>query len=115
MKGRKRVSASVVAIGIMAVAIASVGRSEAAPGDVPGCAAATPEQAKLMADQLYRQGEYQRAGDCYQAAGDLADANEAFVKAVPANSAAAKRELQRQGHAAKTVFTNLQQAFRSMR
>ncbi|HEY8054127.1 MAG TPA: hypothetical protein VIE42_15160 [Steroidobacteraceae bacterium] len=109
----KRTLASLLAVGILAVALASVGRAQAAPGAAPGCAAATQEQAKLLAGQFYRQGQYQRAGECYQAAGDLADANEAFVKAIPANSDAARRELHRQGQVAKTLFTNLQQHFRS--
>ena len=44
---------------------------------------------------------------------DLANANEAFVKAVPANSDATARDLQRQGQIAKTLFSGVQQAFRS--
>jgi hypothetical protein len=113
MNGSKRSLASIVTLGILAVAIAPVGRSEPTPGDAPGCAVATPEQAKWLADQLYRQGQYQRAGDCYQAAGDLTDANEAFVRAVPANGDATMRDVKRQGQIAKTLFTSLQQAFRS--
>jgi hypothetical protein len=110
---RSKISlASIVTLGLLATAIAPVGRADPAPG-APGCAAATPEQAKSLADQLYRQGQYQRAGECYQAAGDLPDANEAFVKAVPANSDATAKDMQRQGQIAKTLFTGVQQAFRS--
>jgi hypothetical protein len=113
MNGSNRLLASIVALGILAVTIAPAGRTEPAPGDVSGCAAATPEQAKWLADELYRQGQYQRAGDCYQAAGDMADANEAFVKAVKAKSDATAKDAQRQGQTAKTLFSGVQQAFRS--
>jgi hypothetical protein len=46
------------------------------------CAVATPAQARRVAQQLLDQAAYQRAGECYQAAGDLARANLAFLKAV---------------------------------
>jgi hypothetical protein len=113
MSGSKRFLASIVTLGILAVAIAPVGRTEPTLGDASGCAAATPEQAKWLAHQLSLQGQYQRAGDCYQAAGDLADANVAFVRAVHANGDATAKDLQRQGQIAKTLFTGVQQAFRS--
>jgi len=114
MNRSKRLLASIVILGILATAIARVGRAaDPTLRGTPDCAAATPEQAKSLADQLYRQGQYQRAGECYQTAGDLADANEAFVKAVPANSDATAKDLQRQGQIAKTLFTGVQQAFRS--
>src|SRR5579863_6655713 len=110
MNRSNRWLASVVTLGILAVAIAPVGRAEPMPGDASSCAAVTPEQAKWLADQLYRQGQYQRAGDCYQAAGDLADANEAFVKAVQGNGDATAKDVKRQSQIAKTLFTSVQQA-----
>ena len=113
MNRSKRLLAGIATLGILALAVAPVGRTEPAPGDAPDCAAATPQQAKWLADQLYRQGQYQRAGDCYQAAGDLTHANEAFFKAVPANGNATAKDLKRQGQNAKTLFTSVQQAFRS--
>ena len=111
MNRSRRLLASIVTLGALSMAIAPVGRTEPTPAT--GCAAATPEQAKWLADQLYRQGQYQRAGDCYQAAGDPADANEAFVKAAQAKSDATAKDVQRQGQVAKTLFTGVQQAFRS--
>ena len=113
MNASKRLLASIVTLGILAVAIAPVGRTEPTLGDASGCAAATPQQAKWLAHQLSLQGQYQRAGACYQAAGDLADANEAFVRAVQAKSDATAKDLQRQGQTAKTLFTGVGQAFRS--
>jgi hypothetical protein len=102
-----------IAAGILAIAIASVGWADPSEAEELRCPAATPEQARWIADQLYRQGEYQRAGGCYQSAGDLADANEAFVKAVPAKSGAAAKDLKHQSQKAKALFTGLQQAFRA--
>ena len=113
MNAGKRLLASIVTLGILAIAIAPVGRTEPTLGDASGCAAATPQQAKWLAHQLSLQGQYQRAGACYQAAGDLADANEAFVKAVQAKSDATAKDLQRQGHIAKMLFTGVQRAVRS--
>jgi tetratricopeptide (TPR) repeat protein len=113
MQWNQRSLANIVALGFLTVAVASVGRAEPAPGNIPSCAAATPEQAKWLADELYRQGQYQRAGDCYQAAGDLSDANEAFVKAIRAKSETAAKDFHRQSDIAKTLFTGVGQAFRS--
>jgi len=105
--------ANIVALGVFAAAVAPVGRAEPAPESIPNCAAATPEQAKWLADELYRQGQYQRAGDCYQAAGDLSDANEAFVKAIRAKSDTAAKDFHRQSDIARALFTGVAQAFRS--
>ena len=113
MNRSQRLLARIVILGSLAVAIAPVGRTDPTLGATPSCAAATPEQAKSLADQLYRQGQYQRAGECYQASGDLAEANEAFIKAVPANGDATAKDLQRQAQTAKTLFTGVGQAFRS--
>ena len=113
MSRRKRLLASMMILGVLAVAIAVVGRAEPPHENARGCVAATPEQAKWLADQLYRQAHYERAGDCYQAAGDLADANEAFVKAVEANSDAMAKDSKHQGQIAKTLFTGVQRAFQS--
>jgi hypothetical protein len=114
MSGSKRLLASIVTLGVLTVAIAPVGRAEQpTPDNARGCVAGTPEQAKWLADRLYRQAQYERAGDCYQAAGDLADANEAFVKAIEANSDATAKDLKHQGQVAKTLFIGMQRAFRS--
>jgi hypothetical protein len=105
MDGSRRLLAGVVALGILSVLFAPVSQAE------PACAAATREQAKSLADELYRQGLYQRAGECYQVAGDPADANEAFVKAVRPNSDVTAKDLEHQGQIAKALFTGVQQAF----
>jgi hypothetical protein len=113
MRRNHRLMADVLAAGFLTVAVASLARAEPAAGDITSCAAATPAQAKWLADELYRQGQYQRAGDCYQSAGDLPDANEAFVKAIKAKSDTAGKDLHRQSEIAKALFTGVGQAFRS--
>lgn len=45
------------------------------------CDEATRERARWLADRASRDGEYQRAGRCYLAAGEQALADQAFVKA----------------------------------
>jgi hypothetical protein len=70
-----------------------------------------PEQARVLGDALFEQGAYQRAGECYEAAGDHALANKAFLKAVAPRSAATKRQLSEQRDQAKALFHQVQQAF----
>jgi hypothetical protein len=82
-----------------------------APG-ASACAATSPQQAKSQADVLYEQGEYQRAGECYEAAGDASRAQLAYFKAAGPNSKAAARGLSEERDAAKALFTQVQQAFR---
>jgi hypothetical protein len=77
------------------------------------CEAAGPQEARSLADVLYERGEYQRAGECYQAAGDASRAQLAFLKAVGPNSDATSRAFRQQQDAAKSLLTKVQQAFRS--
>jgi len=66
-----------------------------------------------MAQELFEQGAYRRAGECYQAAGEYDLANRAFVKAVEPEGAATARQLSDQRDQAKTMLRKVQQAFRS--
>lgn len=51
-------------------------------GRAPGkCDEQTVSRARELADQASKEGAYQRAGECYLAAGEDALANQAFVKA----------------------------------
>jgi hypothetical protein len=77
------------------------------------CEAASPQEARSLADVLYERGEYQRAGECYQAAGDASHAQLAFLKAVGPNSEATARAFRQQQDAAKSLLSKVQQAFRS--
>jgi hypothetical protein len=71
----------------------------------------TPEQARWLADALFEQGAYQRAGECYEAAGDHALANKAFLRAVSPQSSTTTRQLSEQRDQAKALFRQVQQAF----
>ena len=77
------------------------------------CAAPSQQQAKSLADQLYEKGDYQRAGECYEVAGDMAHADRAFVKATGPKSEQAAQDLKAQAHAAQALFAKVGQAFRS--
>lgn len=113
MRKSQKTLASALALGAFIALAAPVGRADPEVQAPPGCADASADQAKSRADELYRQGLFQRAGECYEAAGDLPDANEAFAKAARPNGKTAARELEQQGQVAKTLFTSVQQAFRS--
>ena len=87
--------------------------ADPAPAVSRACAAANPREAKSLADVLYEKGEYQRAGECYEAAGDPSRAQLAFVKAAGPRGEKAARASREQGVAAKTLATQVQRAFRS--
>lgn len=70
-----------------------------------------PEEARWLADALFEQGAYQRAGLCYEAAGDHALANKAFLKALGPQSSATTQQVAAQRDQAKALFRQLQQAF----
>lgn len=92
---------------------ARVARADPAPAVTPACEAVGPQQAASLAEALYRKGEYQRAGRCYQAAGDMAHANLAFLKAAGPQSEDTARALRAQRDTAKALFVNVGKAFRS--
>jgi len=55
-------------------------------GAAQSCADQTPAQARWIADKAAREGEYQRAGECYLVAGEHSLADQAFVRASAAQS-----------------------------
>lgn len=67
------------------------------------CAVSSQGEARLLADLLYQQGAYQRAGECYQTAGDSERANLAFTKAVGPASAQTAQRASGQAEKAKAV------------
>jgi hypothetical protein len=81
-------------------------------GEQP-CAAATTERARSLADELLNQGVYQRAGECYQAAGEYELANRAFLNAVEPESKVTAQQVSDQRDQAKSLLRQVQQAFRS--
>lgn len=76
------------------------------------CEAATPEEARALADRLYGEGKYQHAGDCYQAGGDLTHANLALLQAAGPKSADTARDLKAEGNSAKALFAGVAHALK---
>jgi len=95
------------------VAAAQVALADPAPEAQLDCQVAVPQEAGIRADQLFDRGEYQQAGACYQAAGDMVHANLAFLKAAGPRSEDTTRTLKAQQAAAKSLFAKVGNAFRS--
>jgi hypothetical protein len=87
--------------------------AEPPPAAPRACAAASQADARSLADSLYEKGDYQRAGECYAAAGDMAQADRAFVKATGPKGEEAARDLKTQADAAQALFARVGHAFRS--
>jgi hypothetical protein len=94
-------------------AVAQVAMADPVPQAPPTCEAASPHEASALADRLFEKGEYQRAGACYQAAGDMVHANLSFLQAVGPQSEDTARGLKAQREAAKSLLTSVQHAFHS--
>jgi len=62
-------------------AAADVQETVVVTGAAERCGDATPELARGLADKASRDGDYQRAGECYLAAGQHSLADQAFVRA----------------------------------
>jgi hypothetical protein len=106
-----RTGAGLVILGLAFLAASHVVLAD--PHESQGCEVADAGKAKLLADQLYDKGEYQRAGVCYDAAGDQLHAQRAFLKAVGPNSEIAAHDLRKELNTAKALANKVQQAFRS--
>ena len=78
-----------------------------------GCPAATREQALALGDQLRRNGVYQRAGKCYEAAGEYTLANQTFLAALEPEGKATAQQLSGQRDRADALLHQVQQAFSS--
>ena len=95
------------------VAFAPLALADSALEGAQPCAAATTERARSLADELLNQGVYQRAGECYQAAGEYELANRAFLNAVEPESKVTAQQVSDQRDQAKSLLRQVQQAFRS--
>lgn len=98
--------------GLAGVAAAQVALADPAPQAQAICPVARPQEAGVLADTLFGKGEYQQAGACYQAAGDMVHANLAFLKAAGPRGDDSARALKAQGEAAKSLFARVGSAFR---
>jgi hypothetical protein len=98
--------------GLACLAAARVVFADPAAEQPRACATASREEAGALAVQLYQKGDYQRAGECYQAAGDLRHADAAFLKATGPKAEETGRDLKAQADTAKSLFASVGAAFR---
>jgi hypothetical protein len=83
-------------------------------GTAPGawnCSEATVERARWLADKASQDGAYQRAGECYVAAGEHALANQAFAKASAQASVDTSHRLAANLNDVKAQARQMKQAF----
>jgi len=76
------------------------------------CAAETPQRARTLAEQAFHAAAFQRAAECYLAAGEPAFANEAFLKAAARTSTTTSQKLGTNADEVKTQVNRLKQAWR---
>ena len=112
MDWRDRQRESIRVLGLACVAATRLVMADPMSDPSRLCEVADRQEAKSLADMLYEKQEYQRAAECYDAAGDPSRAQLAFLKAVPANSEATAGRLKAQQGAAKLLGAQVQQAFR---
>ncbi|MDE2137365.1 MAG: hypothetical protein KGJ68_08005 [Gammaproteobacteria bacterium] len=98
--------------GVASCAVAHLAWADPAARTPLTCEAAGAPQAAALADALFGQADYQHAGVCYQAAGDMAHANLAFLKAAGPQGEDTARALKAQRDAAKSLLAGVQRAFR---
>jgi phage-related minor tail protein len=75
------------------------------------CSEATPERARWLADQASHDGAYQRAGECYLAAGQQSLADQAFVKASAQSKGDTSQRLASNLNDVKAQVRQMKQAF----
>jgi hypothetical protein len=111
-RNRWLVTAAVI-LGVVSLAATGITRADDVPDAARACEAHAPSEARQLADLLYEKGDYQRAGICYDAAGDSLRAQRAYVKAVGPSAEDTARKLRAQSNSAKALFSQVQDAFRS--
>jgi hypothetical protein len=96
---------------LAAFELALASASSAQAQELQGCEAASGAQARALAEKYSQQADYQRAGQCYRAAGQYERGDYAFVRAVePAASETSQRFVQNRDEA-KAQIRRLQSAF----
>jgi len=108
----RRIGASLMILGLVCLAAIHVARADPATETARACEVSAPREARQLADQLYERGEYQRAGACYDLAGDPLRAQRAYLKAAGPGTEATARRLKEQGNTANAMFSQVERAFR---
>jgi hypothetical protein len=80
-------------------------------GTTWNCSEVSAERARWLADKASEDRAYQRAGECYLAAGEHALANQAFVKASAQTSGDTSRRLAANLNDVKAQARQMKQAF----
>jgi hypothetical protein len=81
-------------------------------GDVAStCSESAPDRARWLADQASKDGAFQRAGECYLAAGQHSLADQAFVKASVQSKGDTSRRLASNLSDVKAQARQIKQAF----
>ena len=75
------------------------------------CEAQNPAEARSRADLLMQQVEYQRAGECYLAAGEYDLANRAFLRGTRPAAEATRQAIVEQREAPRALVHQLKTAF----
>jgi hypothetical protein len=114
MKRHDRRAASWIALRLLGLAVllgsSSLTLADPALEAQGRCAVVSPAAARALADSLYQQGAYQRAGQCYQIAGDSDRANVAFTRALGPASAVTARQASDQAEQTKVVVERYKRA-----
>ncbi len=98
-------------LGAAGTAAADVQDTVVVTGVAESCGDATPERARWLADKASRDGDHQRAGECYLAAGQRFLADRSFVKASAQTSTDTSKRLVSNLSDFKTSTRQLKQAF----
>ena len=106
-----RMLAGLLLLGIGGAALADVQDTVVVVGDPLSCSDATPERARMLADKASQEGAYQRAGECYLAAGQRNLADQAFVKASAQSKEDTSRRLASNLNDMKAQARQMKQAF----
>lgn len=99
--------------GLACIASAQLAIADPAAAAPRTCEVPSAQEAAAQGDRLFEKGEYQHAGLCYQAAGDMVHANLAFLKAAAPQSEDTTRALKAQREAAKALFARVGNSLRS--
>jgi hypothetical protein len=100
----------IIGLGLLLIG-APLARADPVPEVQPPCLGLAQEQARMLGNELFEQGAYRRAGECYQAAEEYELANRAFLRAVQPESMATARQLSDQREQARTMLHTVAQAF----
>jgi len=110
-------AATIIAFALLAVsplALADSAQVGTGSPSVPAlrCPVSDSSQARSLAEQLYEQRAYERASECYQAAGEYNLAHLASLNALGRESASTGHALRQNRDVAKAQVHKLQQALR---